>query len=181
MRRHLLWLSAFALVGPTQAVGEELVGVDNVKDWTVYQTSSGDLECGIISKPTQQVAIRDGKEVVVRRGQIMLAVSVDPKDPPPHYRVSYQSGYPYKQNSTVTLNIDNESYTLEIGRTEVDNEFAWPPSAEDDNQVVNAMKKGLNAVLTATSRRGTETKDTFSLLGVSDALKIAEQRCSVNS
>lgn len=181
MRRHILWLSAFALLGTMQAVGEELRGVDHIKDWTIYMTTADDLECGIISLPKQQLAIRDGKEVEVKRGEIYLAVSVDPKDPPPHYRVSYQSGFPFKQNSTVTLNIDNESYTFEVGRTEVDNEFAWPPSPEDDNKVVDAMKKGLNAVLTATSRRGNEIRDTFSLLGVSDALKIAEQRCSVNS
>ena len=163
-----------------QAAGEEAYRVAVIKDWTVVVWASGDLECGIISKPRRQVAIRGGKEAVVRRGKISLSISVDPRDPPPHYRVSYQSGYPFRQNSAATLNIDNQAYTLIVGTAEENSEWAWPPSAEDDNKVVDAMKMGLNAVITATSRRGTEVKDTFSLLGVTDALKLAEQRCAVN-
>ena len=163
-----------------QAAGEEAHRAAVIKDWTVVVWASGNLECGIISKPTRQAAIRDGKDVVVSRGEISLSISVDPRDPPPHYRVSYQSGYPFRRNSAATLNIDNQAYTLIVGMAEENSEWAWPPSTEDDSKVVDAMKRGLNAVITATSRRGTDVKDTFSLLGVTDALKLAEQRCSVN-
>jgi len=40
------------------------------------------------------------------------------------------------------------------------------------------MKSGSTAVLTAQSKRGTVTKDTFSLLGFTAAIKEANKRCS---
>ena len=40
------------------------------------------------------------------------------------------------------------------------------------------MKRGTEAVLTARSERGTQTKDTFSLLGFTAAIEDAEKRCS---
>ena len=39
------------------------------------------------------------------------------------------------------------------------------------------MKRGVDAVLTARSSRGTQTKDTFSLLGYTAAVEEAEKRC----
>jgi hypothetical protein len=56
-------------------------------------------------------------------------------------------------------------------------EWAWPASAADDAQVLAAMKRGADAVLTARSGRGTVTKDTFSLLGYTAAVEEAEKRC----
>ena len=40
------------------------------------------------------------------------------------------------------------------------------------------MKRGKEAVLTARSARGTQTKDTFSLLGFTAALDDARKRCN---
>ena len=39
------------------------------------------------------------------------------------------------------------------------------------------MKRGAEAVLTARSSRGTQTVDTFSLLGFTAAVEDAEERC----
>ena len=57
-------------------------------------------------------------------------------------------------------------------------EWAWPATEGEDLKVVAAMKRGTEAVLTARSERGTQTKDTFSLLGFTAALAEAEKRCS---
>ena len=175
----ILGFAAFLLTGTAIAQGTGIVGVDVVKNWTVYQSKNVPLECGIISRPTESVNTKDGKLAAVKRGEILLAVTIDPKLTGSRYLVSFQSGYPFKKDSTVTMRIDNRAFTLEIGKTDSDSEWAWPPS--DDEVIVNAMKRGVNAVLTAVSRRNTDTKDTFSLLGVTEALKIAEERCSVKS
>ncbi|MEX0339706.1 MAG: invasion associated locus B family protein, partial [Arenibacterium sp.] len=45
-------------------------------------------------------------------------------------------------------------------------------------KIITAMKRGASAILTARSSRGTQTKDTFSLLGFTAALEDAETRCS---
>jgi hypothetical protein len=43
---------------------------------------------------------------------------------------------------------------------------------------MTAMKRGTNAILTARSARGTQTQDTFSLLGFTAAAEEAERRCT---
>ncbi|PKP62545.1 MAG: hypothetical protein CVT86_07515, partial [Alphaproteobacteria bacterium HGW-Alphaproteobacteria-8] len=49
-------------------------------------------------------------------------------------------------------------------------------SAADD-QIVAAMKRGTDAVLTGVSNRGTTTIDTYSLLGFTAALDEAQRLC----
>ena len=49
---------------------------------------------------------------------------------------------------------------------------------EQSGEIVTAMKRGASAVLTARSSRGTQTKDTFSLLGATAMIEDAEARCS---
>ncbi len=179
MRGFVFGAFALMVAGASLAQDSGIVGVGQVKDWTVYQSKSGDLECGIIARPKESINTKDGKLAHVVRGDILLAVTIDPKLPNPRYLVSFQSGYPFKQASTVTMRVDNQTFTLEIGKTDADGEWAWPPA--NDEIIVDAMKKGMSAVLTAVSRRNTDTKDTFSLLGVTDALSIAEERCSADS
>ena len=55
---------------------------------------------------------------------------------------------------------------------------SWPASAADDVKIITAMKRGTDAVLTARSARGTQTKDSFSLLGFTAAIEDGEKRCS---
>ena len=42
---------------------------------------------------------------------------------------------------------------------------------------MTAMKRGADAVVTARSTRGTQTKDTFSLIGATAMIENAEKRC----
>ena len=56
-------------------------------------------------------------------------------------------------------------------------EWAWPATASDDAKIITAMKRGAQAVLIGRSARGTQTKDTFSLLGFTAAVEEAEKRC----
>ena len=57
-------------------------------------------------------------------------------------------------------------------------EWAWPATPADDAKIITAMKRGADAVLTARSARGTQTKDSFSLLGFTAAFEDAEKRCA---
>ena len=58
-----------------------------------------------------------------------------------------------------------------------DGEWAWPATPADDAKIITAMKRGSSAILTARSGRGTQTKDTFSLLGFTASVEEAEKRC----
>ena len=71
---------------------------------------------------------------------------------------------------------------MKIGASEcelfTDGEWAWPATAADDTKISTAMKRGTDAILTARSARGTQTQDSFSLLGFTAAIEDADKRCA---
>ncbi len=140
-------------------------------DWSVF-VEQNPTECWIVSAPKETVNMRDGRVVAVRRGDILLFVTHRPSDSILG-EVSFTGGYPFADGSTVTLEIDDTTFELFT-----DGEWAWPATTGDDTKITTSMKRGTQAILTARSARGTVTKDTFSLLGVTAALDEAERRCA---
>ncbi|THH35349.1 hypothetical protein E4Z66_16160 [Aliishimia ponticola] len=139
-------------------------------DWSVFVDESP-KECWSVSTPKETVNTRNGNVVAVNRGQILLMVSFRPSEQI-NGQVAFTGGYPFAGGSTVNMNIGGTEFELFT-----DGEWAWPASAQDDAKIVTAMKRGANAVVSARSSRGTQTKDTFSLLGFTAALEDAEGRC----
>jgi hypothetical protein len=129
-------------------------------------------ECWGVSPPKETVNSRDGTPVEVRRGDILLFVTYRPQDDV-RGEISFTGGYPFAEGSTVALEIGGDRFDLFT-----DGEWAWPGSDADDAPIIAAMRRGSDAVLTARSARGTQTKDTFSLLGFSAAMEEAEKRCA---
>ncbi|MBN8965564.1 MAG: hypothetical protein J0H89_09345 [Rhizobiales bacterium] len=50
-------------------------------------------------------------------------------------------------------------------------------NAAEEGRLVEAMRKGADMVVKATTSRGTQTTDTFSLKGATQALDRAAQEC----
>ena len=140
-------------------------------DWTVF-VETDPTECWAVSAPKETVNSRDGQTVSVRRGDIRLIVFFRPSADVTG-QVMFAGGYPFASGSTVTVEVDGT--TLEMF---TDNETAWPATPEDDAKFVAAMKRGADAVVTGRSGRGTQTRDTFSLLGFTAAVEEAESRCA---
>lgn len=156
--------------GPAPAQVQQNVATE--ADWSVFQaTPNGQKVCWIASQPTKTAAIRDGKAVQVRRGDIFLMVSVRPADGVKN-EVSYIAGYPFKTGSAVAAKVGDRSFTL---FTEGEN--AWASSAADDDAIVNAFRAGADAKVEGVSSRGTKTVDTFSLRGFTAALDKAAKLC----
>jgi hypothetical protein len=138
--------------------------------WSVFEEADP-RECWAVSAPTETVNTRDGRVVAVRRGDILLMTFFRP-GAGVQGQVTFTGGYPFAPGSTVNMRVGDEGYELFT-----EGEWAWPASAEDDAKILAAMKRGVDAVLTARSARGTQTKDTFSLLGYTAAVDEAEKRC----
>lgn len=151
-------------------------------DWSVF-VESDPTECWSVSAPKETVNTRDGRVVAVRRGDILLFVFYRPGEEVKG-QVTFTGGYPFAQGSTVNLQIGSNSFELFVGQDDPatssvrEDEWAWPASEADDAKIITAMKRGAQAVLTARSSRGTQTVDTFSLLGFTAAVEDAESRCS---
>jgi len=80
-------------------------------------------------------------------------------------------GYALKPGSESTLEVGGASYAM---YTQGDG--LWIKNAAEEERMVDAMRKASDAVVKA-CRRGTETTDTFSLKGLSQALDKLAQDC----
>jgi hypothetical protein len=86
--------------------------------------------------------------------------------------VSVTAGYDYKRDSSVKLSIGDDDFSLGTVRDGT----AWGADA-DDARLVEAMKKGRRMIVEGTSRRGTLTKDTYSLEGFTLAYEAITKAC----
>ena len=145
--------------------------VNAATDWSVF-VEDDPTQCWVVSTPRETVNTRDGRVVAVNRGEILMFVSFWPGQDRLG-EVSFTGGYPFAEGSTVTMQIGDATFELFT-----DGEMAWAASPQDDQRIITAMKRGASAVLTARSSRGTQTQDTFSLLGFTAAVEDAEGRCS---
>lgn len=136
--------------------------------WSVF-AEKDPVECWGVSKPQSTVNTRDGKEVSVKRSDILLYITYRPGQPG---EVSFTGGYAFADGSNVDVVIDGNAFKMVT-----QGEWAWAGSPEDDAKMLAAMQKGATAVLTARSGKGTQTKDTFSLSGFSAAVGEASKRC----
>jgi len=162
--------AAAGATAPLAFAQESTNRVATKTDWSVF-TEDNPKECWGVSSPKETVNSKDGKPVSVRRGDIRLFVTFRPGSGAAG-EISFTGGYPFAPGSTVNMTIDSSSFELFV-----DGEWGWPANKEDDAAMLKAMKNGSSAVLTARSARGTQTKDTFSLLGFTAAMDEAEKRC----
>lgn len=82
-------------------------------------------------------------------------------------------GYPLETGSTPQVTIDGRAFDMVV-----DGEAAWLASGDDEDAFVAAMKAGTEMVVRARSQRGTDTTDTYSLLGVTAALAKIDEACA---
>lgn len=139
-------------------------------DWSVF-VEDNPTECWGVSTPKETVNSRGGREVAVNRGQTLLMVFYRPSANA-NGQVAFTGGYPFADGSTVKVDISGTTFELFT-----EGEWAWPLTVGEDGKLIAAMKRGASAVVSGVSSRGTDTKDTFSLLGFTAAVEDAEKRC----
>lgn len=168
-----LGLAGAAILVPSTAMAQQAVpSVNAFDDWSVFETTSGQKECWIASAPTESSASRGGQTVTVRRGEIRMMITFRPGSNV-NGEVSYTGGYPYQEDSRVRVAIGSTTFDLFT-----EGEWAWPASASQDQSLIAAMRAGARAIVTGTSGRGTQTRDTISAIGFTNALNDARRRCS---
>ena len=166
----LVALAALPVSAPARAQDTSTNQVAAKTDWSVFEDANP-RECWAVSSPKETVNTKEGRVVAVKRSDILLMAFFRPEAGVAG-QVTFTGGYPFAPGSTVNLTIDGNSFELFT-----EGEWAWPASPADDTKILTAMKRGSNAVLTARSSRGTQTRDTFSLSGFTAAVEDAEKRC----
>ena len=101
------------------------------------------------------------------RGRVNVIVAINNNIKNKYY-VGFDFGYPFADKDKVKLIIDdNVSFEIDTFA-----QTAWINSSENPNldiKIIQAMKKGSVLIAEGISKRGTETKDTYSLVGFTKA------------
>lgn len=150
----------------SQAAMAQAKSLGTFGDWTAWESSdaSGRI-CFIAAQPNSS------RPTNVNRSAIHFIVT---------HRVgggvkneaSTRIGYPFKEGSVGNASIDGQNYSLITHK-----ENAWLAAAADNGPFVGGMKRGAELVITGTSSRGTRTTDTYSLKGVTAAVKLIDEKC----
>ena len=171
LSRGLSTVALMLCAGGVGAQDSSTARVDAMTDWSVFEEASP-RECWAVTTFKESVNTKDGRVVAVTRGEILLMVFYRP-DAGVTGQVAFTGGYPFAPGSTVNIKIGDTEFEMYT-----EGEWAWPATPQDDVKVITAMKRGSDAVISAVSSRGTQTQDTFSLLGFTAAFEDAEKRCS---
>lgn len=133
----------------------------------VYNEAEGNKVCFMDSEPV------DSHPTNVRRGQIYTLVTHRPNDKVQD-EVSIFVGYPFKEKSTVKVTISSEKFNLFT-----DSDSAWNYDARGDKNMVRAMVKGNMMIVEGRSKRGTQTRDRYSLAGFTAAHRAISKACAI--
>jgi len=137
-------------------------------EWGAYTASPGGKKlCFAIAKPTSSQTIPPDRP----RNPIYMFISSRPAEKVSN-EVSIIIGYPFKPGTEASAAVGTTSYAL---YTQQDG--AWIKNAPDEAQMVDAMRAGQSAVVKGVSAKGTQSTDTFTLKGLSQALDRVGQEC----
>lgn len=133
--------------------------------WTAWTDEDGSGKICYVSSTPQTI-----EPTNVNRGAIHFIVTMRPTN---RNEVATIVGYPiHESNANASASVDGRSYPMVT-----QGQSGWLASVEDEPGFVTAMRGGASMVVRATSQRGTNTIDTYSLRGVTAALNRAAQEC----
>jgi hypothetical protein len=137
-------------------------------EWGAYTAApSGAKTCFAIAAPTTSQTNPPNRPRDPAHFFISTRPSEKVKD-----EVSVIMGYTLKPSSDVTVAIGPANFALYA-----QNDGAWIKNAADEARLVDALRKGSDAVVKGTSSKGTQTTDTFPLKGLAQALDRVGQEC----
>lgn len=143
--------------------------IGQFKFWNAYVSNAQDGKiCFIAAQPqdstySQSISGRDPAFFMVTRIPAKSVMN----------ETSTIIGYPFQEASKVTITVDGKTFTM---FTEADT--AWIEVQSQEPALVDAMKAGRTMIVQGTSRRGTVTKDTYSLSGVTAAMEAITRECA---
>ncbi len=174
-----LFVAIFILITPNFGLAEENVCTFNSSDWCVFVTKKSESRCYIASQALEMKAYRNGELLAnVNRERGILLINVEKGEAGSTY-ATYDAGYPLRKNGHVELKVGGKVFRLYPDPKASGSlaEFAWHIE-EDDKKIIDSLKAGNLVIIEAISRRGTKTKDTFSLTGLTAAIIETKKLCN---
>jgi hypothetical protein len=150
------------------AGGAEPTLIGQFGTWGAYTASpNGKKVCFALAKPSSSKTNPPNRP----RDPAYAFISTRPAEKVVN-EVSVMIGYTLKPGSESTLEVGGASYAM---YTQGDG--LWIKNAAEEERMVEAMRKAADVVVKGVSAKGTESTDTFSLKGLSQALDKVAQDC----
>lgn len=142
-------------------------------DWRLFVDGTAAAKsCYIVGEP------RRSRPSNVTRGDIYLVIAHRPGQGVRN-EVSVRIGYPYSASSNPFAQVGSDKFDFFTG-VQAQNgadEWAWLVDLNSQGRLVTAMKLGNELIFKGTSARGTLTTDSYSLRGVTAAMKALDEAC----
>lgn len=171
MRFKAAVLSAALIFGPlafqgaAQAAEPKLVGTFG--DWATYSRFDGSQRiCYVLAKPKSKTPTN------VNHGDVYFMVA-NWKSGAATEQPSLLTGFNMKTNIEPAARVGSTKIPMYVSQNE-----AFIEDNSDERQLVKSMKAGSTMRVSATSSRGTNVNYSFSLSGITAALKKAESSCA---
>src|SRR5262245_14574085 len=138
------------------------------EEWGAYTaTAAGKKVCFALAKPSKTATTPPNRP----RDPPFMFISSRPSEKV-RDEVSIIAGYGFKPNAEASIDIGGSSYAMST-----QNDGAWIKNAADEPRLVDALRKGTDAVVKGTSAKGTASTDTYTLRGLPQALDRVGQEC----
>ena len=135
--------------------------------WTTYsRMEGGEKVCYVLGEPTAKSPAN------VKHGDIYFMVA-SWQSGAASEQPSFLAGYPLKSSSAPMARVGSAKFPMFVSQNE-----AFIDDGRDEKRLVKAMRDGSTMRVSALSQRGTAVNYTFSLSGVTAALKSAKAACS---
>lgn len=163
-------LAACLLIAPAPVVAQTAepgsLKTGSAGDWLIHQNAGGGPKtCFAANVPKTK------EPAGANRAKVVLYISAFPKDGVKN-EFSVKLGYRIKPDSPVSVTVGDASFQLFA-----DDDRGYVADAAEEAKLIDAMKKTQKLVVQATSTRGTQTTDTYSLNGLEQALQAIETAC----
>ncbi|HEX4303864.1 MAG TPA: invasion associated locus B family protein [Rhizomicrobium sp.] len=166
-------LLGLAIVAPAAAAPDSptLLGVSSA--WSSFTSGTGSSKiCYAVSKPT-------ATSPKAHRDPIYFVITDWPgRSPRTKSEPEVVPGYVYKDGGPVTVAIGSQKFAF-FSQNDAGAGAAWIRARADEIKLIEAMKRGGQLLVTGVSKRGTTTRDTYSLAGLPDALDKIHASCGM--
>ena len=166
MRRAVQVACVIVALSTTSAFAQEVTLLQKYKGWSAYMAKGSPKVCFAVAKP------KNTSPKAVRRGPIYFYISHYPGDKVTG-EISVKMGYPFPAGGKVTVTIGSDKFELFTK-----DEGAFIEKTEEEGRLAEAMKVGNSMRVQGKSVRGTNTSDTYTLGGISDALERIAKECA---
>ena len=156
--------------GALEATAQDGRLIGECQTWCALTTDTPKV-CWIAAQPTVPAVLPAGRF----RDPTVFTVRIDAADG--NKKVpGVDMGYPLAGPVTITID-GGEPFTMVTFTPDESGEKAWLRTDEEDARLLVAMLRGRSMVVAGRSTGGTNTSDTYSLVGVTAALERATREC----